>query len=343
MDSISHIVLGASIAVVCAPAAHRRQALIAGAVFGSLPDIDVPFLYGLRFDEVTRITWHRGPAHALAIVVPMGVLLWWLLGRWWTPVREAPRAWFAALMLALLSHPLIDALTVYGTQLWWPSPVPPTMWATLFIIDPMVLLPLLAGFAGSCACRDRSRAKAWAAGGLAISLAYVGWSIVAKQLVERDVASSLAGTPLASAPHFTVPAPLNTLLWRVVVMTPDGALEGYRSLVADRGPIRFRAIASDGQARDATAAFPQVARLTWFASGFVKFERRGDTLVLTDLRMGSEPEYFFNYAVARRVDGRWEPVPAHRVASAGKAGITLRMLWQRIGTEPVDAGMGAAR
>ena len=50
--------------------------------------------------------------------------------------------------------------------------------------------------------------------------------------------------------------PFNTLLWRVVVMTPDGFLEGERSLVADSGPMRFRAYASD------TAAFAAVARLS---------------------------------------------------------------------------------
>ena len=33
--------------------------------------------------------------------------------------------------------------------------------------------------------------------------------------------------------------PFNTLLWRVVAITPDGFLEGERSLVADRGPMHF--------------------------------------------------------------------------------------------------------
>ena len=41
---------------------------------------------------------------------------------------------------------------------------------------------------------------------------------------------------LQDAPRFSVPMPFNTLLWRVVVMTPDGYLEGERSVVADRGP-----------------------------------------------------------------------------------------------------------
>ena len=46
-------------------------------------------------------------------------------------------------ILALLTHPLLDAHTAYGTQLLWPLEPPPVMWATLFIIDPLFTLPLL--------------------------------------------------------------------------------------------------------------------------------------------------------------------------------------------------------
>src|SRR5262249_26166515 len=158
--------------------------------------------------------------------VPVGILLWSLLKRWWAPVREAPQRWFWALLLPLLSHPLMDALTVYGTQLWWPSRASPTMWATLFIIDPMVLLPVWVGAIAAWCWRERARARSWAAGGLIVCFAYIGWSILAKQLVERAIEASLADTPYTHVPHFSVPTPFNTLLWRVVVMTPDGYLEG---------------------------------------------------------------------------------------------------------------------
>ncbi len=342
MDSLTHILLGGSIAATIAPARWRRQALVAGAVFGSLPDLDVPLLAAFASDPVTQMTWHRGPAHALIVLLPVGVLLWWLLRHWWTPVRDAPRAWFWALMLALMSHPLIDALTVYGTQLWWPLPMSPTMWASLFIIDPLVLIPVAIGAVAAWCWRDGPRATTWVASGLIFCLTYTGWSLVAKLLVERAVDQSLSSTLLADAPHFSEPTPFNTLLWRTVVMTPDGYLEGERSLVADRGPIRFRAYPSDRTALAEVASQPDVARLRWFANGFVKAgviktALRGDVLVLTDLRMGSEPDYFFSYAVARRIDGHWRPLPPTRVASAWSSGATLAAVWRRIWSEPVGS------
>ncbi|MEO8743407.1 MAG: metal-dependent hydrolase [Lysobacteraceae bacterium] len=346
MDSLTHIALGGSIAAVIVPAKWRRQALLAGAIFGSLPDIDVPILAAVASDPITRMTWHRGPAHALTVLVPLGVLLCFLLHRCWPPVREAPRIWFCALMLALLSHPLLDGLTIYGTQLWWPLSTPPTMWSTLFIIDPMVLLPVLVGAIAAWCWRERPRAKTWAASGLIVCLAYVGWSIAAKQLVDRDVDATLAGTALAHAPYFSAPTPFNTLLWRIVVMAPDGYLEGERSLVADHGPIHFRAYLSDRAALAEVAAQPDVARLAWFTNGFIKADVRGNELVLTDLRMGSEPDYFFNFAVAQRVGSQWRPIPSIHVASGLNRSDTLRQLefvWQRIWIEPTHAGNEATR
>ena len=57
--------------------------------------------------------------------------------------------------------------------------------------------------------------------GLALSTAYIGWSLLAKGMVEREAQRSLAAIGLGDAPRFSVPMPFNTLLWRVVAMTPN--------------------------------------------------------------------------------------------------------------------------
>src|SRR3546814_6478712 len=58
-------------------------------------------------------------------------------------VAESPRRWFWAIQAVLLTHPLLDALTVYGTQLLWPLPLRPVMWSSVFIIDPLYTVWLL--------------------------------------------------------------------------------------------------------------------------------------------------------------------------------------------------------
>ncbi|XOT98672.1 metal-dependent hydrolase, partial [Alcaligenes pakistanensis] len=43
----------------------------------------------------------------------------------------------------LITHPLLDAFTSYGTQLLWPLAATPATWSSIFIIDPLYTLPLL--------------------------------------------------------------------------------------------------------------------------------------------------------------------------------------------------------
>src|SRR4249919_2461723 len=185
MDSITHLFVGAAIAAAIAPPAQRRAALLAGAALNSLPDLDVLPLF-LTDDPVIRLTWHRAATHSLLVLPLVGLLLWlWFRSRGGR-VAAAPTRWFWIIQLCLLTHPLIDACTIYGTQLWWPLPVPPAMWSTLFIIDPMLTLPLVLGCGIAAWFGAREGAKQALVASLAIAVGYVGWSFVAKAMIERQ-------------------------------------------------------------------------------------------------------------------------------------------------------------
>jgi inner membrane protein len=329
MDSLTQIVLGAAVAAAVVPARHRRAALLAGALLGTLPDLDVIPLAPID-DPVVRMTVHRSFSHSILVLPWIAWAIWAWFRRRGGRVAEAPRPWFWAIQLALVTHPLLDAFTVYGTQLFWPFAPPPAMWSSVFIIDPAYTLPLLL----ACMLAWFAKERAWAGralvAGLALSSAYLGWSLLAKQLVEREAERSLAAQGLQDAPRFSTPSPFNTLLWRVVVMTPDGYLEGDRSLVADRGPMRFRRHRSDVATLAANSGLPAVQRLSWFNHGFMKAEVRDGRLVLSDLRMGAEPDYTFRFAVAERTPAGWRGIEPIQPAWPWRAARRLPALWQRI-------------
>ena len=328
MDSLSQAVLGASVAGAIAPAGHRGKAMLIGAGLGTLPDLDVFIDFG---GAVENFTYHRGFSHSLLVLAPFSVLLWLLLRRWWTPVRDAPLRWLCAIGLTLLTHPLLDAHTAYGTQLFWPLPVPPTSWATLFIIDPLYTLPLLVGVLVA-AFRRRVAGTALRLG-LVLSTLYVGWSWVAQATVSRNVEDALASMQLQDAPVFMTPTPLNTLLWRVVVMTDDGYLEGFDSLLIDEGVMRFTAHASAVDAMNIAGDVWAVERLRWFARDFVKASVENDKLVISDLRMGQEPVYVFSHVVAARGNPHWTPISTELLPmSFGDR--ALAETWDRIWSIP---------
>src|SRR5690606_4102966 len=216
MDSLTQIVLGGAIAAAVAPPEHRRAALLAGAALGTLPDLDSLPIALFTDDPVALMTLHRGFSHSLFVLPLLGWLLWAWFRRRGGRVSASPRRWFWAIQLALLTHPLLDAFTVYGTQLLWPLPAPPVMWSSLFIIDPLYTVWLLAACIAAFFLRARVAAQRALVAGLVLGTAYLGWSLAAKAMVEREADRALAALGLADAPRLSVPMPFNTLLWRVV-------------------------------------------------------------------------------------------------------------------------------
>jgi len=322
MDSLTQAVLGASVAGAIVPAGQRRKAMLAGAVLGTLPDLDVLIDYG---DAVANFTYHRGFSHSLVVLAPLSVLLWLALRRWWAPVREAPAQWLAAISLTLLTHPLLDAHTVYGTQLFWPVPMPPVMWSTLFIVDPLYTLPLLIGMIWAIV-KPQTRALNI---GLMVSTLYIGWSWTAKLIVEDNVREALAERGLESRPVLTTPTAMNTLLWRVVVLTDDGYLEGFDSLLVDEPVMEFESMSSDIVSLQAASGIWSVARLRWFAHDFLRAEVIDKRLIIADLRMGQEPDYVFTHVVAEVGNPHWKAVPSE-LLEFEFANRALARTWARI-------------
>ncbi|MGH8025086.1 MAG: metal-dependent hydrolase [Pseudoxanthomonas sp.] len=341
MDSITHLFLGGAIAAAIAPAKHRRAALLAGAALNTLPDLDSLFIVLFTDDPVSLMTVHRSFSHSLFVLPVLGWLIWWLCRSRGRRVAESPARWFWAIQLALVTHPLLDAFTVYGTQLLWPMHMPPVMGSSLFIIDPLYTVWLLAGCAIAWFARGKLQAQRALLAGLALSTAYLGWSLVAKARIDDQADRALAAMGLQGSPRFSVPMPFNTLLWRVVAMTPDGYVIGDRSLVADRGAMRFKGYKSNVQALAEGKDIEAVQELAWFNHGFMRAQVIDDELVLSDLRMGLEPDYNFNFAVAVREGDEWRAIPPRQLQAAyrapvasGKLKDALAELWHRIWHQP---------
>lgn len=124
--------------------------------------------------------------------------------------------------------------------------------------------------------------------------------------------------------------PLTTLSWRVVAMTPSGYVEGYRSLLADSGPMRFSGHPSNVQALREAGGIAAVRRLAWFNRGFMRARTSGDQLELADLRMGIEPDYFFRFVVAQRDGDAWQPLAPRQLNVERDFSGLWRDTWDRV-------------
>jgi inner membrane protein len=366
MDSLTQIALGAAVGTAVLGRKVGARAALWGAAVATLPDLDVLLSYG---DPVKDFTFHRAESHSLFWLTAVSPLLAWLLA---ALNRRSPagfRDWWLLTWLALVTHPLLDAFTVYGTQLLLPFSDYPVGVGSVFIIDPLYTVPLIVGVIGALwlRSRDPDRAQRWNAAGLAISTLYLGWTVAAQSHVEGVVHRTLAATPLAQAKALVTPTPFNSLLWRVVVMDDGGYHEGYYSLLDDRPEVRLERHESDHALLEPLRSDWSVQRLAWFSKGFYRVSEAahgtrvaegsastvgqllglvdtaeaaaalpgpgGVPVVMTDLRMGQTPWFVFSFVVAERKDGRIAGVDPQQVPTERPPASALPSLWRRIWNE----------
>lgn len=301
------------------------KAAAIGAAFGTLPDLDVVIDYG---DPIRNMTFHRAESHALFWLTLVTPLAAWLSARL-TGMADSFRLWCLNIWLILITHTLLDAMTVYGTQLLLPFSDMPLGMASIFIIDPLYTLPLLIGLFWAIRWRGERGLNA-NRNGLIVSTLYLCWTVLAQQYVSGIAERSLADKGIEAQHRLVTPTPFNTLIWRVLVITPTGYAEGFYSLLDGDRPIQFdhfpRGIHHFEELQDNW----ETARMAWFSHGFFAMSEQDGEVRITDLRMGQQPDYVFSFAVARRDSSGLQPmVPVSRPARVG-VGRGFRWLGRRL-------------
>lgn len=330
MDSLSQIALGSVVAVgVMGRRTAVWKAAAWGAVAGTLPDLDALIDHG---DALLNMVLHRAESHALLYLTALAPLLAWAVSRLHGE-RQLYGRWTLALWLVLITHPLLDAMTVYGTQLLLPFTNHPYGVGSMFIIDPAYTLPLIVGVVAALRMKDHARGLRWNAVGLVASTAYLAWSALAQTHVELQARASLRAQGIAAERVLVTPAPLQTLLWRVVALPDDPSdphfhetnISVFDGARAPRWTAHDRGTALLAQ----HASAEPVARLSAFSHGFVKAAATpGGQLRITDLRMGQEPDYVFNFDLGP-LDAVGS-VPAVQVSERPPIGPALRWIGQRM-------------
>jgi inner membrane protein len=290
---------------------------------GTFPDLDVFIPFG---DPVKDFTYHRSFSHSLFVLALVTPLMVWLILKLHPQTSEHRRNWFALVYLVFATHVLLDSFTVYGTQIFWPIDDTPMTWSTIFIIDPLYTLPLLIGVLAALVLRRNHRPGHYCNNaGLILSTAYLAWSLTVKLHVDALARDALEQQNIAYRHLLSTPAPFNTLLWRVLAMDAGAGryYEGFYSLLDEDKTIRFQSYPSATHWLQGIENHWPVQRLQWFSKGFYAVSRQQNDIIITDLRMGVEPDYVFRFKVA-------EISNPHAVARAAER-LSAERNWQRVG------------
>jgi inner membrane protein len=326
MDSLSQIALGSAVAIgVMGRRTAIWKAATWGAVAGTLPDLDVVIDHG---DALLNMVLHRAESHALFWLTLFAPLLAAVVARLHGEAALF-RRWWLALWAVLITHPLLDAMTVYGTQLLLPFTNHPFGVGSVFIIDPAYTLPLIAGVVAALRMADAARGLRWNAAGLILSSAYLAWGVGAQWQVERIARASLQQAGIEAEGLLVTPTPFNTVLWRLVATTPTQYHEGFYSFMDATPTVRWTAHPRGGELMAQHGQAEPVARLAAFTHGFYRLATTTDgQLRITDLRMGQEPAYTFNFDLGPLA--AVGSVPARQVSQRPDVEAALSWLWTRL-------------
>ncbi len=190
MDTITHGIVGALIGKGFFSERNGRVATLAATAGAMFPDVDVVQEI-FSSDPLAIVKYHRAITHSFIALPFFAALLAWLTRSGFAFAKKRwglrdwdPPSWgilFVIYAIAIASHIFLDAMTSFGTRIWYPLSQERVAWDLLFIIDfsftAIVLLPQIAAWIYSDRSKMSPRATSmWALFSLC---AFGAWKIAA--------------------------------------------------------------------------------------------------------------------------------------------------------------------
>ncbi|CAM1359424.1 Metal-dependent hydrolase [Tenacibaculum soleae] len=281
MDSLTQIVLGAAVGEAVLGKKIGNKAMLYGAIAGTIPDLDV--FASFFTDKVTALYIHRGFTHSIVFSVLFAPILAWIVSRY--EKYKDFKNWTLLFFLSFVTHPILDAHTTWGTQLFWPFDIR-LAFKNIFVIDPLYTLPFLV-FLIFAMTQKRSSEKRrfYNKMGLIISSSYLVLTLLLKWIAFNQFETALKNQNIAYSEIDTRPSPLNTILWSANVQTEDSFLLGNYSFF-DTQPITFTKYSKNHNLLGSLTEDKNVKRMISISEGWFTINKKDDQLYFNDLRFG---------------------------------------------------------
>lgn len=271
----------------------------------------------------------------VVLFVVWGVVMFFILKNSYKHSSTARADWTKLFFWTLVTHPLLDCHTTWGTQLLWPLPYK-LAWNNIFVIDPFYTLPFLVCVAAAMFYHRENKKRAkltWL--GITLSSLYIVWSLGAKYYTYTVFEKSLQNQKISYTRLTTVPTPLNTFLWSATAESDSAYYSGLYSIFDNDKNIIFTKITHRHHLVEYLEEQDVMRRMNYLSKGwYVINTDNPDTLVYNDARfgpmyVGDKPMYGFGYKMldvnsTLRVEQQEPDIDAE----TGR--VMLTTLWDRI-------------
>lgn len=282
MDSLTQIVLGAAVGEAVLGKKIGNKAMFYGAIAGTIPDLDV--LAAHFTDTVTTLEIHRGFTHSLLFSIICSPILAFIVARF--EKYKSIKNWIIFFFLTLVTHPILDAQTTWGTQFFWPFEIR-LAFKNVFVIDPLYTIPFLVFLILTMfQKRTATKRRFYNNCGLIISSSYLVLTLILKGVSYQTFTKELTEQNIVYIEIETKPSPLNTILWTANVETKDAFLIGNSSFF-DTSPIYFSSYPKNHHLLGDLANHQKTKRMIAISKGWYTINKKDNQLYFNDLRFGT--------------------------------------------------------
>lgn len=286
MDLITQGILGAAVGQAGFQNKLGKKAVLWGTLIGIIPDLDV--LVGLSGDPLAEQLYHRGATHSLFFAPIMAPLLAAILCRLYdgTVKSKTFSSWFWLAFWTLITHPLLDFFTTYGTQLLWPFSAHRFSISGISVIDPVYSIPLLLVVLIGLWDKTRSFRQHITSATLLLTTAYLFYGVACNERALTRARDSLNDVEFKRLESY--PTLLQIHVRRLVAHVKDQVWIAYTTTYPGANyPIRWEKyeVAPSEFCRPFLAT-PESKIYRWFCNGDYMMINSNNTLRMQDLRFG---------------------------------------------------------
>lgn len=314
MDSLTQIVLGAAVGEAVLGKKVGNKAMLWGAVCGTIPDLDV-FFTGL-FSPIDNLYVHRGFSHSIFFALLLAPLLGYLIHKIhrkrWPDLTV--KNWMKLVFWSTVTHPLLDMLTNWGTQLFWPFDYRIAI-NSVFVLDPLYTLPFLFFLLRAAFIRkDKEKRAKINRIGLIVSTSYLMLSLVFKWIAHERFEDHFQHRSLSTEQMMTKPMPLTTFYWTGTTYHEGQFYVGYYSIFGGMEEKITRIDQNDSILNKSWVEHENdIERLKYLTKGFYIIREDTSGVFMEDIRFGllsgfhpDAPNHsLFQYQLINK-EGKWE-------------------------------------
>lgn len=331
-EIIAALLLGWGVFKMYQSPRHKWFGIVGWSILSAAIGISILFLGGFGLMKTVI---------GLLFLAGSGLLIYKRYNRTsYTTPKASIMQWQWMFFLSLITHPILDCFTTYGTQILLPFSDQRVAFNNIAVADPAYTVPfLICLLIAMFLARTNPNRSRWNNAGLIISSLYMIFTLYNKTRINTIFENSLRQDHIVYSRYMTTPSILNNILWSGIAETDSAFYFGQYSFFDKQKTFKLmKRDKNNPEFATALEEDPTLKTLRWFSDDYFAIERKsGDSIQYYDLRFGtfrvkpSDPDNFvFKFILQENPVGKFTLLGQDDGPRDANMGEVFKMLWNRI-------------